>query len=316
MKRNIKVLVGSAVFLAAVVVVLLRHLDLRKEMLKQAFPTDYFEAEAALPDLFESINQNVYSFRKGMSRGLIIDTEQGLAVFDTFSTTYAMALKAALSRRFPGKRVRWVFYSHNHLDHIRGAAALEPEEIIGHRDINGLLDDWPQASDIARVTRPIEGDVDLALGATKVRLLYMPRSHSTTLYAFYVPAARVVFAPDLLFRETVPPFGLPDWYYPGYVRALDRLIALDAKDYVPTHFARGNLADLVRYRSFIVDFHTAVSKAVLARGRSPIDSGEQARRMMDEAYTELEPKYGRWHGFYSMFVPQFGREIGGTYLGY
>src|SRR6185295_7958941 len=85
MKRNIKVLVGSAVFLAAVVVVLLRHLDLRKEMLKQAFPTDYFEAEAALPDLFESINQNVYSFRKGMSRGLIIDTEQGLAVFDTFS---------------------------------------------------------------------------------------------------------------------------------------------------------------------------------------------------------------------------------------
>lgn len=316
MKRNAMVLVGSVVIVAAVVGVFLRHLDLRKEMLRQAFPTDYFEPEAALPDLFERISQNVYSFRKGMSRGLIVDTDQGLAVFDTFSETYATALKAVLSQRFPGKRVHWVFYSHHHLDHIRGASVLEPQEIIGHRDINALLDDWPQASDIARVTRPMDGDVDITLGETKVRLLYMPHSHSSTLYGFYVPAARVVFAPDMMFRETLPPFGLPDWYYPGYVRALDRLIALDAKDYVPTHFGRGDLADLVRYRTFIVDFHTVVSKTVLARGRSPVDSGEQARQMMDEAYSELEPKYGRWHGFYSMFVPHFAREIGGAYLGY
>ena len=65
MKRNAMVLVGSVVIVAAVVGVSLRHLDLRKEMLRQAFPTDYFEPEAALPDLFERISQNVYSFQIG-----------------------------------------------------------------------------------------------------------------------------------------------------------------------------------------------------------------------------------------------------------
>jgi hypothetical protein len=40
------------------------------------------------------------------------------------------------------------------------------------------------------------------------------------------------------------------------------------------------------------------------------------REILGEAYDELEPAYGQWHGFNDMFVPKFGRHMGGTYLGY
>jgi glyoxylase-like metal-dependent hydrolase (beta-lactamase superfamily II) len=53
-----------------------------------------------------------------------------------------MALRTALARQFPGERVRWVIFSHDHLDHVRGSAALQADAVIGHRDVNLLVGDW------------------------------------------------------------------------------------------------------------------------------------------------------------------------------
>ena len=104
-------------------------------------------------------------------------------------------------------------------------------------------------------------------------MLFMPRSHSTTLFCFYFPDHSVVFAPDMMFVQAMPPFGFPDWYYPGYIRALDRLIALDAAHYVPSHFDEGGKADLVAYRDMMVDFRDTVTAGQITgpdRRREPV----------------------------------------------
>ena len=284
-------------------------------LFRQAMPLDYFEPYNSLPAKFDQVSQGIYAFRFGFNRGLVVDTEAGLAVLDTFNREYSSALKKQLGESFPGKRVRWVFYSHHHLDHVGGAVILDPQEVIGHADVNHSLDDWPRAKDVLRVTTPIEGDLEMELGSTRLKLLFMPRSHSTTLYGFHLPEADVVYAPDLMFVKAMPPFGFPDWYYPGYIRALDRLIALNAKHYVPSHFDNGTREDLIAYRDMMVDFRDTVS-AGLSRYNYDAASGQTLRAVLDEAYPILRDRYGDWHGFDAMFVPHFGGQAGGVYLGY
>ena len=157
------------------------------------------------------------------------------------------------------RHVSWVIYSHNHLDHVRGSAGLGAQEVIGHKSVNQFIGDWPKAiSDFASVTQPVEGDVTLNLGGIDVDFLYMPHSHSETLYGYHVRDADVVFAPDMMFVRAFPPFDFPDFYYPGYVRAIDRLIALEAAHYVPSHLEPGTRQDLIDFRNMTAKFHETV----------------------------------------------------------
>ena len=63
-------------------------------------------------------------------------------------------------------------------------------------------------------------------------------------------------------------------------------------------------------------FQEAVRKRFVARGTEAATDGPVMREILGEAYDELEAEYGQWHGFNDMFVPRFGRHMGGTYLGY
>ena len=98
-------------------------------------------------------------------------------------------------------------------------------------------------------------------------------------------------------------------------RALDRLIALNAAHYVPSHLDAGTHQDLVEFRNMTVKFHETVRSELARNGYKGAD-GTAMRRGLKSAYDTLEPEYGNWHGFNQMFVPKFGRHWGGVYLGY
>lgn len=280
-----------------------------------AVPAGYFESQRQLDDEFVQVADGVYAFRHGFNRSLIVDNGHNLAVFDTFSTGHSNALKAILKQRFPNKAVGWVFYSHHHLDHIRGAAPLAPEVIVGHHELMSYADDFERITDIVPVNLPLEGDAEFRIGNKRIQLLYLPRSHSETLYAFHLPQEKVLFLPDLMFKDAVPPFGFPDWYYPGYIRGLDRLLTLEAEHYVPTHFDIGTRADFESYRNFMVDFQQTVTTALSAYDYDAAD-GDRLRSVLRDVYPELRARHGDRLGFDGMFVPHFGRQAAGTYLGF
>ena len=308
---------GLAAAVLVVALAAVNRTSLKAWLFSQAMPPAYFSYYDTIKPALYQVSGPVYAFERGFCRSLVLRTSEGLAVVDTFGDEHVKALKAALGERFPGEKIRWVIFSHNHLDHIRGSSLIEGAEVIGHADVNQLVADWPDAGKgIAPVTRPIAGDQTLQLGGVEVQALYMPFSHSHTLYGFYVPSEGVVFAADMMFVKAVPPFDFPDFYYPGYIRALDRLIALNAKHYVPSHTARGTRDDLIAYRNMTVDFQTTVKDEILARGPESPTSGPALSASLRAAYAKLQPKYGDWHGFDDMFIPKFGRHVGGTYLGY
>jgi len=65
----------------------------------------------------------------------------------------------------------------------------------------------------------------------------------------------------------------------------------------------------------MVDFRETVLEAL-----SPYEydaaNGERLRTVLKKVYPKLAEKYGHRTGFDAMFVPHFGREAAGIYLGY
>lgn len=306
-----------AVVALIVLVVTLGSHTMKREIYAQALPESYFSAfDHIKPNLYQ-VSGSTYAFEREFARSLVIRTSEGIAIFDTFDIFHMKSLKQALEKQFPGEPVRWIVYSHNHLDHIRGSNLFPEAEVIGHEDVNELVADWPKVTkDVSAVTREIAGDKMLTLGDVEVEMTYMPFSHSHTLYGIYVPADDVVFASDMMFVNAVPPFGFPDFYYPGYIRALDRLIAMDAKHYVPSHMDRGTRDDLIAYRNMTVEFQNVIEDEFLKIDPEQFPRGVGMRNALRSAYDRLLPKYKDVHGFDDMFVPKFGRHFGGTYLGY
>lgn len=300
--------------LAVLGTVVARALPLQQYAMKQAIPTNFFEPESAKGPLFEQVQGPVYAYRHGINRSLVLDTPEGLAVIDTFHAHMAEALREELRRRFPGKPVRWVLYSHYHLDHVEGAAVLEPQEVIAHASCERYWNDLG-VTEVLRPTRTVQGDQVLSLGGIELRLLDLGLSHTDTLYAFFLPQQRVLYSPDVGFVRTLPPFGLPDFYYPGYLQAMDRLAQLDFEHFVPSHFERGTRQDFIDHRTFLAETRQMTEVALRNRGGVPT-SGIMVRDIFDEVYPQLQRRYGTWHGFDAMFVPIFVRHLGGAYLGH
>ncbi|MEN9521604.1 MAG: hypothetical protein RLZZ381_4192 [Cyanobacteriota bacterium] len=286
----------------------------QQQVLKLAIPENYFERETRREPLFEKIADRVYAFRYGFNRALILDTGAGLAIVDSFNRNLCEALQKELNYYFPQISVEWLFYSHYHLDHVRGGKVLSPHNVFAHEKCLSYWKDL-NSPDVLMPTQTICGDQILQLGQLEVHLLDLGLSHSDTLYAFYLSQQRVLYAPDAGFVNAVPPFGFPDFYHPGYIRALNRLIELDFDEFVPSHLDRGSKEDLINFRDFMVEVRNR-SETALAERNYTATSGKIIKDIFDEVYPALKEKYGHWHGFDSMAFPLFLRQVGGVYLGH
>jgi len=283
-----------------------------KTGVKSAEP--YFHSpETELPAL-DKINDRVYSFRWKWYRNLILVTNAGLVVIDPMGTEAATALRASLNKELPGKSVDTLIYSHYHLDHTRGGAALSPGHVIAHKKCPRYWKDF-DATDIAQPTQFIEGDQTLTIGDLKIEALDLGLSHTDTLYAFHIPSEQLVFTADLGLVKTVPPDGVPDHYTPGYMAAIARVAALDFKIFVPSHFGYGNKQDLVEYIEMIRYGQSLAKEAVQQYGGLGVQRGQFAR-YFDHMYNPMRKKYGQWHGFNAMFINNMFRDITGVVLGY
>jgi glyoxylase-like metal-dependent hydrolase (beta-lactamase superfamily II) len=281
---------------------------------RAAIPADYFERQTRRAPAFEQITDRVFAYRHGIDRSLVLETGDGIAVVDSYHADMATALREELRHRFGTKRVRWLLYSHYHLDHVRGGTVLDPVEVIVHAKAPVYWRDF-DTTDVATPTRTITGDQHLHLGELELDLLDLGHSHTDTLYAFHLPGQQVLFPPDAAWVRAVPPFGLPDFYHPGYLRALDRLTKLDVAHLITTHSDNGTKADLVAFRTFMHDSRALVEQALNAHGGLPTD-GRTVRAVFDDVHPVLRQRYGHWHGFDAMFLPHLVRHVGGVYLGH
>ncbi len=260
------------------------------------------------------LSERVYTFRWNWYRNLIVDTDVGLVVIDPMNREMTTALKAALAARLPGKSVHTLIYSHYHLDHTSGGAVLSPKVVIAHSKSPDYWNDIPHP-DLLWPTQLVEGDQVMMIGGVEIRLLDLGLSHTDTLFAFYLPSERLVFAPDLGLVKTVAPAGVPDRYVPGYLAGIERVAALDFDIFVPSHFGVGVRQDLLDWRDMLEDGRRLAREAIAKAGSFGTRSSQMST-YFQTVYPPMREKYGDWHGFDEMFILNLVRDIEGEALGH
>ena len=274
----------------------------------------YFHGEGIDGTQLDKVSDRVYTFSWNWYRNLIIDTDAGLVVIDPMNAQMSTALKIELEKKFPGKRVHTMFYSHYHLDHTRGGAVLAPANVIAHEKSAAY---WKAVDHegVLEPTRYISGDTILTIGGVEIRALYMGMSHTDTLYAFHLPSERLIFTADLGLVKTMAPDGVPDRYAPGYLAAMNRLLSIDFDIFVHSHFGYGTKKDLIDWRDMMEDGRRLAREAIKNTGTMGVND-RQMSRFFDAVYYPMREKYGLWHGYNEMFVLNIVRDIVGEGLGY
>lgn len=263
------------------------------------------------------VADRVYTFRWTWDRSLAVLTDEGWVVTDPFSAEGAVALKAALEKEAPGQPVRAMIYSHYHLDHVVGGAALQAQEVIAHQKCPQYwadLQDYPATQGIVAPTKLIEGDQTLTIGGVELQLIALERSHTDTMYAFYLPKQRVLHTADVGLIRALLPTGGPDMYFPGLIREMQRLAKLDFEVWIPTHFTWGKKADFVEALDFQVVTHDLARDGWVKYGL-PADEDAFAAAF-HAIYDPLKAKYGHYRGFDEQGLFHVTRAFSGAVLGY
>jgi glyoxylase-like metal-dependent hydrolase (beta-lactamase superfamily II) len=290
-----------------------------------SIPGEFFHPFEISKSQFAQAAPGIWWFSTKYTRSLIADTGDGLVVFDCFNATHAKEMREAIERNLIGNvrstRIRALVYSHHHFDHIRGGAPLSPEMVVADRDVAGHLTEGWGVDQILRPTKALNDPDALKIGTLNVQSIDLGRGHADRLWAFYFPDAKLLFAPDLAFVKTLPPFNLPDTNYVGLQRQMRESLALPWDKWVPSHFQvsidgkpYATRADFVAYQGMMRDFQLWTREGFAKYG-VPVEA-KKAEQIYTFVRTRAQAKYGDWVGFDSMSLPLMLQYLSATYLGF
>ena len=231
--------------------------------------------------------------RNFISNAGFVVTPAGVVVIDALG---APALARELMARIRGitdKPVTHVIVTHYHADHIYGLQEFKRTgaRIIAHRKALEYLH-----SDIALSrleasreqlaplidsnTRLVPADEwldaaqELVVGGVRFALQPVGPAHTPEDMVVFLPAEKVLFAGDLVFRGRVPFVGQAD--SGQWIRSLDTLLAFDARVVVPGHGPLSNTAavDMALTRDYLAYLRETMGRA--ARNLEPFDDAYAA----------------------------------------
>ncbi len=250
--------------------------------------------------------------------GFVVSDAGVLVINSGPSTRVARALHAAI-KKITAQPVKWVVNvnSQNHYWHgngyfkSQGATILASQEaervmretVAAQFDSNKTL--LKEKADGTVPTYPTELIVDnreLMLGKTTVQLLYVGPAHTPGDLAVWLPQQKILFSGDIVYTErllAVTPIGNST----HWVKAFDKLMALNPKTIVPGHGrpttvgtarrdTRDYLSLLLTEGKRILDaggsLQDAVEKVDQSRFRSLVNFDLLARRNMNQVFQEIE----------------------------
>ena len=232
-------------------------------------------------------NQNFIS-----NAGFVV-TSAGVVVIDALgSPALAERLLAEIAKITPQK-VTHVILTHYHADHVYGLQTFEQAgaRIRAHQPVRehlfadtarlrgeasrSELGPWINAQTrLVSATEWVGGPRELTVGDTRFVLQPVGPAHTPEDLAVYLPAAKVLYAGDLVFRSRIPFVGQADSR--NWIKSLDKLLAFDAAVVVPGHGPASTEArkDMRLTRDYLAYLRKAMGAA--AKDMTPFDEAYQA----------------------------------------
>jgi glyoxylase-like metal-dependent hydrolase (beta-lactamase superfamily II) len=251
------------------------------------------------PYVWAAIDNEQSPASAGSNAGFVV-TAEGVAVIDTLGTADAARVLLADIRRRTNQPIRYVIDTHYHVDHVAGNRVFKDAgaTIWAQRKVRCWIRSENQhllgplipaalraiVDELEPPARIYDNAVDQRLGALTIRWRNMP-GHTGADTVVIIPAARVVFAGDLVWREMLP--TLIDATTRTWVETLDLLLE-QYPDYtfVPGHGDVATAADVAAFRGYLLALRTGVATA-----RAQNERGDA---LVEAVMPGLKRQFGRW----------------------
>lgn len=235
-----------------------------------------------------------------ISNAAFVVTPAGVVVIDALGSPALATRLIAEIRKITPQPITHLIVTHYHADHIYGLQTFKAlgTRIIAHRAARAYLNSetarlrleasrqelapWVDAQTrLVEADEWIDGDKEFAVGGVRFQLKPVGPSHTPEDMAIYMPAEKVLFAGDLVFRSRIPFVGQADSRH--WIAALDNLLAFDTDVIVPGHGPLSSEArkDMQLTRDYLVYLRTSMGQA--AKNLEPF---EEAYKSTD--WTQFE----------------------------
>lgn len=224
--------------------------------------------------------------RNNISNAGLIETADSLVLVDALgSPALARELLQVIKTLSP-KPLSHVILSHYHADHIYGLQEFKKAgaRIIAHQAAREYLNSETaaqrlQASIAEGLVEPgttlvaadqwVDRETRLNLGGLEIQLIPVGPAHTPEDLSVWLPADKLLFAGDLVFRGRIPFVGQADSR--RWVASLDRLLTRPAAIIVPGHGPASTeaLQDLLLTRDYLAYLRATMGRA--AREMTPFD---------------------------------------------
>ena len=245
----------------------------------------------------------VYFFSTGVYNNLFIVTSEGVVITDPIKGKGRL-LKQAI-REITNQPVRFMIYSHSHMDHIGDAHLFTSSEvqIIAQVETGKALKKYKDRN------RPIPHinfgtNYTLTIGGISIELIYLGEGHGKGNSIIYIPSRKIIMYVDVVTPKSVP---FKNFAYTvdifSQVNAIEKVLKLDFDIYIAGHLHRPGTREEMEE---VLDYYYASKKAsieaikkvsflnVRAKSRTKDVEhlfGEYLNTVADECYRILKPKW-------------------------
>lgn len=230
------------------------------------------------------ISGDLYRFQNNFHYSVFLVTPEGIIATDPINADAARWLKAELQKQF-GQSVKYLVYSHDHVDHVSGGEVFADTAIVvAHKNAKADIVGEQRPTAVPAIT--FTDALTIELGGKSVELSYVGRGHSDNMIVMRFPAERVLFAVDFIPIKTVAWKSLTDAYIPDWIEAIKVVEGMDFDILAPGHGALGSVADATAFRGYMEALYDAVLKA--SREGKTLDEMKASIRL---------PGYEDWHNY-------------------
>jgi len=212
----------------------------------------------------EKVKGNVYRFSAGHYHSVFMVTGQGVFVTDPINKNAAQYLKQELSKRFD-QPVRYLAYSHNHVDHTLGGEVIASEdvEVIAHEYANEDLR-WTKTP-TAMPTMTFSDELTIKLGEQSVQMKYYGPNNGRGSVSMRFMPENVLFVADWIVLGRMPYQSLPGYDIHGMIHSTKQVLNEKPFDvFVGAHADMGTRKDVERYLSYLEALYSEVRDGMLA----------------------------------------------------